>query len=62
MLPFARMTRVEAKLVSVQSEAKEKGKLRNEPLIAAHILSRAWRYNLGITSADAFARDLAGIL
>ena len=31
MPPFARMARVEAKLASVQSEAKEKGKLRNEP-------------------------------
>ena len=29
------------------------------PLIAAHVFSWAWRYNLGITSADAFARDLA---
>ena len=32
------------------------------PLIAAHVFSWAWRYNLGITSADVFARDLTGIL
>ena len=32
MPPFAGMAQVEAKLASVQSEAKEKGKLRNEPL------------------------------
>ena len=32
------------------------------PLIAAHVFSWAWRYNPGIKSADAFARDLAGIL
>ena len=32
MPPFAGMARVEAKLASAQSEAKEKGKLRNEPL------------------------------
>ena len=31
------------------------------PLIAAHVFSWAWRYNLGIKSANAFARDLAGI-
>ena len=32
MPPSAGMARIEAKLASVQSEAKEKGKLRNEPL------------------------------
>ena len=31
MPPFARMAQVEAKLASAQSEAEEKGKLRNEP-------------------------------
>ena len=32
MPPFAGMARVVAKLASVQSEEKESGKLRNEPL------------------------------
>ena len=32
------------------------------PLIATHVFLSAWRYNLDIQSADAFARDLAGIL
>ena len=32
------------------------------PLIAAHVFSWARRYSLGIKSANAFARDLAGIL
>ena len=36
--------------------------LEVSPLLATHVFSRAWRYNLGIQSADAFARDLAGIL
>ena len=47
-----------------QSSLKRKKRANSEmsPMIAAHVFSWAWRYNLGITSADAFARDLAGIL
>ena len=62
MPPFAAMARLEAKPASVQSEAKKGASSEMRPLIAAHVFSWAWRYNLGIKSADAFARDLAGIL
>ena len=62
MPPIAGMARVEAKLASVQSEAKKGASSEMSPLIAAHVFSWEWRYNLGIKSADAFARDLAGIL
>ena len=44
-----------------QCSLKRKKRVSSEisPLIAAHVFSWAWRYNLGITSADAFARNLA---
>ena len=47
-----------------QCSLKRKKRASSEmsPVIAAHVFSWAWRYNLDITSADAFARDLAGIL
>ena len=57
------MARVEAKLASAQSEAKEKGKLRNEPFDrSTRLFVGMALQSVGITSADAFARDLAGIL
>ena len=44
-----------------QRSLKRKKRASSEmsPLIAAHVFSWAWRYHLGIMSADAFARDLA---
>ena len=62
MPPFAGTARVEAKLASVQSEAKKGASSEMSPLIAAHLFWWACRYNLGIKSADAFARNLACIV
>ena len=62
MPPFARMARVEAKLASAQSEAKEKSKLRNEPFDRSTLFFVGVALQSGDHVRGAFARDLAGIL